>query len=104
MFNYRVGYSTTIGTNELQLYDVCVRSYLFIGRSDRTSWRAAQIVTMASNIPSGTSPPSAVVAASVYMWIPTFRTSMTLRPGRSSDPLPSARSYLVCSVLEEKRE
>ena len=38
------------------------------------SCTAANAVTSASTNPSGTSSPSAVVTASVYMWSPTFRT------------------------------
>ena len=45
-------------------------------------------VTAASSRPSGVSPPDASSTASVYMWWPTLRTSMRLRPGKVSVPPP----------------
>mmetsp|Transcript_7588 Transcript_7588/g.12264 ORF Transcript_7588/g.12264 Transcript_7588/m.12264 type:complete len:219 (+) Transcript_7588:2604-3260(+) len=66
----------------LTMYILPVREFFSCFAVPFRSWRAASVVTMASTSPSGTSLSVATnLTASVYIWIPTFRTSRTTRPG-----------------------
>ena len=73
----------------LTMYTLPVRLFANAPRRSRSCF-AASTVTIASRKPSGMSLPSPSRTASVYMWIPTLRTSMRLRPGSSTEPPPGA--------------